>query len=66
MLAWDSDDAVISSQNWLSADPGYTPLATEMGVALHCPGIGSWVIEDFGKCLGLERNRRRAQSKHHR
>jgi cardiolipin synthase len=32
ILAWDDDSAVITSQNWLSADPGYTSALEEVGV----------------------------------
>lgn len=44
VLAWDDDDLVVSSQNWLSADPSEANPRREIGVHLHCPGIASSVI----------------------
>jgi cardiolipin synthase A/B len=47
ILAWDNDFVVISSQNWLSADPSESNPRGEMGVFLHAPGAGRRVIERF-------------------
>ena len=47
VLAWDNDFVVISSQNWLSADPSESNPRGEMGVFLHAPGAGRRVIERF-------------------
>jgi len=40
-LAWDEDHVVISSQNWLSADPGPSYQVKELGVLIDAPGIGT-------------------------
>jgi hypothetical protein len=48
LLAWD-DTAVITSQNWLSADPGPTSLARELGVSIDAPGIGGLVMDAMGE-----------------
>jgi phosphatidylserine/phosphatidylglycerophosphate/cardiolipin synthase-like enzyme len=47
MLAWDNDFVVISSQNWLSADPSESNPRREMGLFIHSPGAGRRVIERF-------------------
>jgi hypothetical protein len=52
MLAWDSDTIVITSQNWLSADPGYTNLARELGIIVELPGIATLLMNRFNQSLG--------------
>jgi cardiolipin synthase A/B len=47
ILAWDNDFVVISSQNWLSADPSESNPRREMGLFIHSPGAGRRVIERF-------------------
>jgi phosphatidylserine/phosphatidylglycerophosphate/cardiolipin synthase-like enzyme len=47
VLARDDDFVVITSQNWLSADPSEGNLRREMGVYLKAPGIGRRFIEKF-------------------
>jgi cardiolipin synthase A/B len=47
LLAWDNDFFVISSQNWLSADPSESNPRREMGLFIHAPGAGRRVIERF-------------------
>jgi cardiolipin synthase len=47
LLAWDNDFVVISSQNWLSADPSESNPRREMGVFLRAPGVARRVIEKF-------------------
>jgi cardiolipin synthase A/B len=52
MLAWDSDTIVVTSQNWLSADPGYTNLARELGIIVESPGIATLLMNRFNQSLG--------------
>lgn len=47
VLAWDDDDAVITSQNWLSADPSDVSGQQEIGIRIHSPGIGRAIVEQF-------------------
>ena len=47
ILAWDDDCVVISSQNWLSADPGYNSPLQEIGVYLKGARIAENVIATF-------------------
>ncbi|OSI69636.1 hypothetical protein BSZ21_13040 [Bradyrhizobium canariense] len=47
ILAWDDDFLVISSQNWLSADPGEGNLRREIGLYLRAPGIARRAIDKF-------------------
>jgi hypothetical protein len=46
LLAWD-DTVVISSQNWLSADPGESQMVRELGVMIDSPGVGALAMEVF-------------------
>jgi len=39
ILAWDDDFIVVSSQNWLSADPSEANLRKEIGIFLHATGV---------------------------
>jgi cardiolipin synthase A/B len=43
-LAWDDDSVVITSQNWLSADPGDSQRNAEIGVFLKGKGIASELV----------------------
>jgi cardiolipin synthase len=47
VLAWDDDFVIITSQNWLSADPGEGHLRREIGVYLKAPGIARRFIDKF-------------------
>jgi cardiolipin synthase A/B len=47
ILAWDDDYAVITSQNWLSADPGEGSRRKEIGIFLHAAGVARRVIDVF-------------------
>jgi hypothetical protein len=47
ILAWDDDSAVITSQNWLSADPGYNSPLQEVGIYLIGARIADNVITTF-------------------
>ena len=44
VLAWDDDDVVISSLNWLSSDPGDGDDTGEIGVHIHREDIGEVLI----------------------
>lgn len=48
LLAWDEDDVVITSQNWLSADPPESNPRREMGIHLHSAGLASRVADALG------------------
>ncbi len=47
LLAWDDDAAVITSQNWLSADPPDDKPRQEIGVYLNAPGVARALIDRF-------------------
>lgn len=47
ILAWDSEDVVISSLNWLSADPMSYAEPTEVGIHLCGAGLADAVVKDF-------------------
>jgi len=46
-LAWDDDAVVITSQNWLSADPPDDKPRAEIGLVIRSPGIARQMIERF-------------------
>jgi len=51
ILAWDSDSVVISSLNWLSADPMDYAEPGEVGIFLSGAGLADAVVDDFsGAC----------------
>jgi len=41
VLAWDEESIVVTSQNWMSRDPGFSSLVGELGVAIHAPGAAT-------------------------
>ena len=47
ILAWDDDNVLITSQNWLSADPGEADVRSEIGLLVQSAGLAHQVIEDF-------------------
>lgn len=47
VLAWDTDHVVITSQNWLSADPSEANLRREIGVYIHAKGAARTLIDQF-------------------
>lgn len=47
ILAWDSDSLVISSLNWLSADPMSYAEPTEVGIFLCGAGLAEAVVNNF-------------------
>ncbi|WIG54571.1 MAG: hypothetical protein OJF61_000357 [Rhodanobacteraceae bacterium] len=51
ILAWDSDSLVITSLNWLSADPMSYVEPSEVGIFLCGVGVADAVVDDFtGAC----------------
>jgi cardiolipin synthase A/B len=55
ILAWDSDNVVVSSLNWLSADPMSYAEPNEVGIFLSGAGLADVVIDDFsGACEAAE------------
>ncbi|MCH8243751.1 MAG: hypothetical protein IH897_14240 [Planctomycetes bacterium] len=51
MLAWDDDAIVVTSQNWLSADPPDDKPRQEIGVFVRAPGLASTLIDRFNAAL---------------
>ena len=51
VLAWDNDSLVISSQNWLSADPPADKPLSEIGVFIESKNIAKHFIERFRTSL---------------
>lgn len=49
LLGWDSDDIVITSQNWLSADPSENNPRRELGLHLHAAGIADVLWNELEK-----------------
>lgn len=47
MLAWDDDNLLVTSQNWLSADPSDSSLRREIGVLIQANGVARQAIDDF-------------------
>jgi cardiolipin synthase len=47
ILAWDDDNVLITSQNWLSADPGEANIRREIGLLVQATGVSRYVIGDF-------------------
>lgn len=47
ILAWDDDSVMITSQNWLSADPPDSNQRQEIGVLVTAPNVASRLIEKF-------------------
>ena len=47
LLAWDNDSVVITSQNWLSADPSDSRPLQEIGVFVRAPGLANNLIDRF-------------------
>jgi cardiolipin synthase A/B len=45
ILGWDDDFLVVTSQNWLSADPSESNLRKEIGIFIHASGIARLAIE---------------------
>jgi cardiolipin synthase len=47
LLAWDEDSFVVTSLNWLSADPTEFSIAKELGVYLEAKGIAKVLFQQF-------------------
>jgi phosphatidylserine/phosphatidylglycerophosphate/cardiolipin synthase-like enzyme len=52
ILAWDDDHVLITSQNWLSADPGESNVRREIGLMVNSKGIAKAVIDNFDATRG--------------
>jgi len=52
ILAWDDDYVLITSQNWLSADPGESNVRREIGLMVSSKGIAKAVIDNFDAAKG--------------
>lgn len=52
ILAWDDDFAVITSQNWLSADPSEGNVRREIGVFLRAGGVARRIVDAFEAARG--------------
>jgi cardiolipin synthase len=50
-LLWDEDFAVVTSQNWLSADPPEDKPHSEIGVYIHEPGIAKSLATSLLKSI---------------
>ncbi|MBH3412702.1 phospholipase D-like domain-containing protein [Pseudomonas putida] len=51
ILAWDNDHILISSLNWLSADPKGSDNLKELGIYIEFTGSASFITEDISKNL---------------
>ena len=51
LLIWDADDVIVTSQNWLSADPSDANVRREFGIHLHSPGAADLVLTKLLACL---------------
>lgn len=51
LLGWDADDVVMTSQNWLSADPSDANVRRELGIHLHSPGAAELVSAKLLACF---------------
>ena len=47
VLAWDKDAALITSQNWLSADPAEGAIRQEIGVFIRAQNVARHLVEQF-------------------
>lgn len=47
ILAWDDDNVLITSQNWLSADPSESNMRREIGIFIRFRGTAKHLIENF-------------------
>lgn len=50
-VAWDEDDAVITSLNWLSADPSGLDNLNEIGVRIHAAGVATALTASFNEAI---------------
>lgn len=51
-LVWDDDSVVITSQNWLSADPADSNQLSEIGVYLSGAKVGRQLVDNAKAALG--------------
>jgi cardiolipin synthase len=52
ILAWDDDSVVVSSQNWLSADPGDDAHTSEIGISLSGNGLARELVAQLEAKIG--------------
>jgi cardiolipin synthase len=52
VLCWDDDNIVVTSLNWLSADPSEDNMRAEIGIQIHAPGVA----KSFRKQLSMARD----------
>jgi phosphatidylserine/phosphatidylglycerophosphate/cardiolipin synthase-like enzyme len=64
VLAWDSDSIVVSSQNWLSADPMEVTLATELGIAVESRGIADQLVGNVQRLVEMRGARKVSRKKY--
>lgn len=54
ILAWDQDDVLVSSLNWLSADPMNRDSPKEVGLSIKMPNAANLVVDNFAKARQAE------------
>jgi cardiolipin synthase A/B len=64
VLAWDFDSIVVSSQNWLSADPMEVTLATELGIAVESRGIADQLVGNVQRLVEMRGARKVSRKKY--
>jgi cardiolipin synthase A/B len=47
VLAWDDDNLLVTSQNWLSADPNESNIRSEIGIFIQSSGVSKIFMENF-------------------
>lgn len=52
ILAWDEDSVVVSSQNWLSADPGDDAHTSEIGISLSGKDLAKELVAQLEAKIG--------------
>ncbi len=64
LLCWDTDDVVITSQNWLSADPSDANVRRELGIHLQSPGAADTISAKLLACFPPAQVERTAMQNH--
>ena len=52
ILAWDEDSVLITSLNWLSADPTELDSLKEIGVWIEAKGVARCLMDHFSQVTG--------------
>jgi hypothetical protein len=55
VLCWDNDDIVVSSLNWLSADPSADYLRAEIGIHIHAKDVAKVFREKLSAARDLDK-----------